>query len=94
MKFSILILTALAGSVESKSDSKKPNIIMMMSDQARWDLLGCYGNEAVSTPNLDKMAKNGVIFDKAYTSNPICTPARAVLLTGMKPWKNGMLGYG
>jgi len=57
-------------------------------------MLGSAGNKAISTPNLDKLASNGVMFEKAYSSTPSCTPARAILLTGMKPWKNGMLAYG
>lgn len=60
----------------------------------RWDILGTYGNKWTSTPNIDKLVEKGVRFDKAYSSTPICTPARAALLTGMKPWNNGMMGYG
>lgn len=67
---------------------------MILADQMRWDMLGATGNKAIKTPNLDYLAENGVLFEKAYSSTPICTPARAILLTGMKPWKNGMLAYG
>lgn len=73
---------------------QKPNIVMIMADQMRWDMLGSTGNKAISTPNLDKLAELGTLFTKAYSTTPICTPARAILLTGMKPWKNGMLAYG
>jgi len=66
---------------------------MILADQFRWDMLGASGNKAVNTSNLDKLAANGVLFEKTYSSTPICTPARAILLTGMKPWNNGMLAY-
>ena len=60
----------------------KPNFVLIMADQVRWDIIGAYGNQAVKTPNIDWIAANGLRFDRHYTSAPICTPARAVLLTG------------
>ena len=71
-----------------------PHIILIMTDQHRGDCLGCAGNDAIITPNLDKLASDGVFFTNAYTTTPSCTPARAALLTGLAPWHNGMLGYG
>lgn len=65
-----------------------------MADQVRHDALSAYGNEAIETTNLDALAAQGVRFDKAYSSTPVCTPARAVLLTSLKPWNNGQLAYG
>jgi arylsulfatase len=56
--------------------------------------MGCAGNRAVHTPNLDRIAREGVRFPHAYSSTPTCTPARSALLTGMSPWRHGMLGYG
>ena len=88
----ILICSLAITSVLSKD--QKPNIVLILADQFRWDMLGSSGNQAISTPNLDKLAENGIKFEKAYSSTPSCTPARAILLTGMKPWKNGMLAYG
>lgn len=74
--------------------TSKPHLLMLMSDQHRADWMGCDGNKAVSTPNLDALAQGGVRFRHAYSCTPSCTPARAALLTGMSPWRNGMLGYG
>jgi arylsulfatase len=71
----------------------KPNLLLLMSDQHRGDWIGCDGNGAVSTPNLDRIAREGMRFAHAYSSTPTCTPARAGLLTGMSPWRHGMLGY-
>ncbi len=76
------------------NSQKQPNIILIMTDQHRFDALGCMGNEAVISPNIDKIAEAGVIFKNGYSSVPSCTPARSGLLTGMSPWHHGMLGYG
>lgn len=60
----------------------QPNIIFILSDQQRWDTLGCYGQKLPVTPNLDKMAAEGVRFEHAFTCQPVCGPARACLQTG------------
>jgi choline-sulfatase len=65
-----------------------------MTDQHRADCLGASGNSVLHTPNLDRLAANGVLFRNAYSSTPTCTPARAALLTGQSPWSHGLLGYG
>ncbi|MGQ9729860.1 MAG: arylsulfatase [Candidatus Zipacnadales bacterium] len=72
---------------------KRPNILFLMTDQHRGDTLGCEGHPCVQTPNLDRLAREGVRFTRAYTSTPSCTPARAGILTGQSPWNHGMLGY-
>ncbi len=61
---------------------QRPNILLVMSDQQRADSLACYGGQAVATPHLDRLAAEGVLFERAYCTNPICTPSRASLLTG------------
>jgi len=71
----------------------QPNIVFLMADQMRGDFLGCAGNAAVHSPNLDRLAAEGVRFARAYSSAPSCTPARAAILTGQSPWGHGMLGY-
>jgi arylsulfatase A-like enzyme len=60
----------------------QPNIIFFFSDQQRWDTAGCYGQPLPVTPNLDRMAAEGVRFEHAFTCQPVCGPARAVLQTG------------
>src|ERR1051326_2545345 len=65
-----------------------------MTDQQRWDTLGCYGNSVIETPNLDWLASEGTVFTHAYTSTPSCIPAPATLLTGMDPVNTGILGMG
>lgn len=67
----------------------KPNIIFILSDQQRWDTCGCYGQHLNVTPHLDKMAREGVRFDHAFTCQPVCGPARSSLQTGKYPAKVG-----
>lgn len=62
--------------------AKQPNILLVMTDQQRWDSLGCYGAEWIETPNLDKLAAGGMVYDKCYVNNPVCTPSRASMFTG------------
>jgi arylsulfatase A-like enzyme len=64
------------------------NILLIMTDQHRYDTLGCYGAQTCRTPNLDRLAAQGVRFDRAYTSANPCSPARAALFTGLYPHKN------
>jgi arylsulfatase A-like enzyme len=64
------------------SADDRPNILLLMTDQQRFDSLGSYGCAAAHTPNLDRLAADGVLFENCYVNNPICTPSRASLLTG------------
>ena len=72
---------------------KKPHIILIMTDQQRGDCLGIQ-QSFIKTPNLDALAREGICFDKGYSTTPSSTPARAALLTGLSPWHHGMMGYG
>jgi arylsulfatase A-like enzyme len=60
----------------------KPNIIFLMTDDQRWDNMGCYGRPEFKTPNIDALASQGVVFDKAYTTVAICMPSRVTMMTG------------
>lgn len=70
------------------------NILLIMTDQHRFDCLGCCGNPVIETPNLDWVASEGTIFSNAYTPSPSCIPARACLISGMNQWNTGILGMG
>lgn len=74
---------------------KHKKVIFIMTDTQRTDMLGCYGNPAMHTPNLDRLAAEGVLFEKAYTTQPVCQPARSAIFTGSYPhscagWSNCM----
>lgn len=72
---------------------KKPNIILMVVDQMRYDALGANGNPIISTPNLDMMAERGHNFSQAYAAVPSCIPSRAALMTGLSQENHGRVGY-
>lgn len=64
---------------------KKPNIIFYFSDQQRFDTIGAYGQKLNITPNLDRLAQEGVVFEQAYSAQPVCGPCRALFQTGRYP---------
>ncbi len=87
------VASGLSAEAREKPVKSKPNILFLMTDQHRADCMGCGGNSVIKTPNLDRIAREGVRFAHAYSSTPTCTPARAAILTGLSPWHHGMLGY-
>jgi len=70
--------------------TKRPNFLLLMTDQHRADHLGCYGNTVVRTPHIDSIAASGVAFDRFYVASPICMPNRATLMTGRMPSVHGV----
>lgn len=73
--------------------SNKPkNVIFIMTDTQRTDMLGCYGNKDMLTPHIDRLAETGVRYDRAYTCSPVCGPARSALFTGTYPHSNSSWG--
>ena len=66
----------------------RPNLLYIQSDQHSAAVLGCYGDRVVETPNLDRLAANGVAMTSAYCASPICVPSRASFLTGRYPHEN------
>jgi arylsulfatase A-like enzyme len=69
---------------------KRPNIILIVSDQHQRNVLGCYGNSVIKTPRLDRMASDGMVMDNAYINNPVCTASRSSILTGRYPRAHGV----
>ncbi|WP_248925963.1 sulfatase [Paenibacillus hamazuiensis] len=67
----------------------RPHIVLITADELRKDSLSCYGNEAIRTPNLDELAGESLMFDRAYTSSPWCLPSRCAIVTGRLPHNNG-----
>ncbi|HUW60363.1 MAG TPA: sulfatase-like hydrolase/transferase [Candidatus Bathyarchaeia archaeon] len=70
--------------------AKRPNVLWLMTDEQRRDSMGCYGSPWAATPNLDALARDGVVFTRAVTPAPLCTPARCSLLTGRYPSETGV----
>lgn len=73
------------------SPSRRPNVLLIVTDQQRWDSIHCYGQEAVRTPHIDGLAARGVRFEKAFCCAPMCSPARASLLSGLYPHAHGVV---
>src|SRR4030095_4318836 len=69
---------------------EKPNILYIMSDDHDADAISAYNKKFISTPNIDRVAKEGMLFTRAFVGNSICGPARATLLTGQHSHINGM----
>lgn len=84
MKKLILIICVICGVLNISAQSEKPNILIFYVDDLRAEL-GCYGSKTAITPNIDKLASEGVMFNKAYTQQAICAPSRMSTLTGLRP---------
>ncbi|NME66803.1 sulfatase family protein [Flammeovirga aprica] len=74
---------------EKKTITKRPNFLILMSDNQYVKDLGCYGNKQLNTPAINKIAKEGVKFENAFCASPSCSPARAAMLTGQEIWRLG-----
>ncbi len=66
-------------------------VVFIMTDTTRKDMLGCYGDSRMQTPNLDKLAREGLRYEQAYCCQPVCGPARSALFTGTFPHSNGVV---
>jgi len=73
---------------------RRRNILLLITDQQRFDALGCYGNAEIKSPNLDRLAANGTLFETCYVQNPICSPSRASLTTGLYVRNHGLWANG
>jgi len=84
------IAVLLAGCVGAKPvKAARPNIIYLMADDQNFGSVGCYGNPEVKTPNMDKLGRDGVIFNRHYNTTSICMASRASVMTGMYEYKTG-----
>ena len=94
----VLLSTIFAGlqlSCQSvKSSEDRPNIILVMSDDQGWGQVGYYNHPILKTPNLDKMAKNGLRLDRFYAGAPVCSPTRASVLTGRVNDRTAVFSHG
>jgi len=95
MKLFYPIVIALAASIPVKAQEtvKKPNIIIILADDLGWADLGCYGSSFYETPNLDKLALQGIRFTQNYATCPVCSPTRSTMMTGKYPVKTGVTDW-
>ena len=80
---------ALGGGVARATDGR-PNIVVVLMDDLRWDELRCTGHPFALTPNIDRLASEGVIFRNAFVTSPLCSPSRACFLTGQYAHTHGI----
>jgi arylsulfatase A len=78
----ILFLSCLAGCNPASKEKKGPNIVYIMADDLGYGDLGCYGQEVIQTPNIDRLAASGIRFTQHYAGNTVCAPSRCALMTG------------
>jgi arylsulfatase A-like enzyme len=78
----------------NQAETARPNVIVITTDQQRRDSLSCYGSRFTNTPHIDGLASEGVVCDRAYTPNPVCTPARASLFSGQYMSRHGAWNVG
>lgn len=74
--------------------ASRPNVLVITTDQQRTDSLSCYGSTFTATPNLDRLGAEGVILERAYCANPVCTPARASIFSGLQMSRHGAWNVG
>ena len=96
---SVALQEVLSGALAQQPDKaahlqRRPNILLIVSDDQRADTIAAMGNEAIRTPNLDALAVRGSLFTRASCANPICTPSRGEILTGCNGFNNGVMDFG
>ena len=88
-----LILPSWACDAHAAAKGTRPNFIFVFADDLGWGDLGCYGNRQIKTPNLDELAKEGILFTQFYVSGSVCSPSRAAIMTGHFPARHGIHGH-
>lgn len=72
------------------AQNRKPNVLFIMTDDQRWDAMSCAGNKILKTPNMDRLAAGGARFTEAFATNPLCSPSRGTILTGLHTHAHGV----
>ena len=84
-----VLFVCISSSLTLANAQQKPNIVIIISDDHAYQAIGAYGSHLMKTPNIDRIANEGVLFNNAFVTNSICGPSRAVILTGKYSNKNG-----
>lgn len=79
------------GTAQSATAQPPPNVVFLLADDQRPDTIRALGNPTISTPNLDRLVKDGTVFTRAVCANPLCVPSRAEIVTGCSGFRNGIL---
>lgn len=86
---SLALLPVLVGPAPAQENAPRPNILFALADDWGWPHAGVYGEDAVATPTFDRLAREGVLFERAFISSPSCTPSRNAIVTGQDFWRLG-----
>jgi arylsulfatase A-like enzyme len=86
-------LTAARWGLAAGAGGKRPNIVFLLTDDHRWDALGCMGNRIIKTPEIDRLAGRGVVFENAFVTTSICCASRASIFTGQYARRHGVHGF-
>jgi arylsulfatase A-like enzyme len=89
--FALLVLGVCPTGARTATADERPNIVVILVDDLRWDELGCQGHPFVRTPNIDRIAYEGARFRNAFCTTPLCSPVRACLLTGLHTHHHGIV---
>jgi arylsulfatase A-like enzyme len=89
----VVLATTSVARAQAAADTGKPNVIIIFVDDLGWTDLSCYGSTFHETPNIDRLAKQGAMFTRAYASCCVCSPTRASLMTGKYPQRVGFTDY-
>src|SRR3954471_9611215 len=90
----LVALLVFSASVAAPNTNARPlNIVLILTDNHGAWTLGCYGNPDIRTPHIDRLAREGMLFTHCYSSNAVCSPTRATLLTGLIPSQHGVHCY-
>jgi arylsulfatase A-like enzyme len=93
MKNLAFLCLLVVAPVLAAGPSGKPNLVFILTDNHGAWTLGCYGNQEIRTPNIDRLAAEGLRFNRAYCNNSVCSPSRATFLTGLMPSQHGVHAY-
>jgi arylsulfatase A-like enzyme len=90
----VLTLTTTANNATAaRPATRPPNVVLILTDNQSAGTLGCYGNPDIRTPHIDRVAREGMLFERCFASNAVCSPTRATLLTGLIPSQHGVHSY-
>lgn len=89
----LLLLSAAVSPAVAADAASAPNVVLIMTDNHGAWTLGCYGNPEIATPNIDRLAAEGIRFSRCFSSNAVCSPTRATWLTGLLPSQHGVHRY-
>ena len=93
MGAAVLTLPSFATTVSFASQRKRPNFVFIFADDLGWGDLGCYGNKQIKTPNLDQLAKDGLLFTQFYVNGSVCSPSRTSIMTSHYPARHRVHGH-